>query len=328
MAKPLRILVVGPSWVGDMIMAQVLFSALKSKYPDSFIDVLAPSWSLPVLARMPEVNQGIAFPFAHGELSLMRRWKFARALKGNYDLSFILPGSLKSALVPFFAGIPRRIGYLGEQRYGLINQRVDIDKSRKRFTAEKFFKLAQVSGGMSHPSLSVDKANQGLLKEKFNLESRLVAFMPGAEYGPAKQWPAQHYSSLAKKLVQDGYQVICLGSQKDTEFVNRIVAAEPDVKNLCGHTRLEDAIDLLAMSEFCVTNDSGLMHVAAAVDIQVYAIYGSSGPENTPPLTDKKHIFYQGLNCSPCFKRTCPLGHTDCLVKIAPETVYEVIKGD
>lgn len=328
MVESVKILVVGPSWVGDMVMAQVLFKALKQKYPESHIDVLAPDWSLPVLERMPEINSGIAFPFKHGELAFWRRRQFAQQLKGQYSHAYVLPGSLKSALVPWFASIENRIGYLGEQRYGLLNQRVAQDKSRKRYTAEKFFNLAQLDAEMPMPELVVDAQNQQKLQTKFSLKSPIVAFMPGAEYGPAKQWPAEHYAVLAQKLTAQGCQVVCLGSQKDHVFSQELLKNINGAKNLCGQTSLADAIDLLGMANFCVTNDSGLMHIAAAVGTHVYAIYGSSGPENTPPLTEKKTIFYLDLKCSPCFKRTCPLGHTDCLVQITPERVFEVIQND
>jgi heptosyltransferase-2 len=319
-------LVVGPSWIGDMVMAQSLLIALKSRFPNQPIDVLAPSWSLPVIARMHQVRSGLASPFAHGDFSLIKRWNFAQTLKNQYSDAYVLPRSFKSALIPFFAGIKHRVGYLGEQRYGLINHRVDLPKEHKRHTARNFFALAEVNQPLPYPHLSVDSANFVRLKTRFQLDDSLVAIMPGAEYGPAKQWPAAYWAQLVNQLTQQHYQVIALGSKKDETFARDIARLAPSLKILCGQTELVDAIDLLAHVEFCVSNDSGLMHVAAAVDVHVFAIYGSSSPSFTPPLTDKKTVFYQALDCSPCLKRVCPYGHTRCLTEIEPAMVIEEIK--
>ncbi|WP_408003422.1 lipopolysaccharide heptosyltransferase II [Pseudothauera rhizosphaerae] len=331
--SPRRILVVGPSWVGDMVMAQSLFKTLKAGAPCE-IDVLAPGWSLPILERMPEVHRGIVMPLGHGEFGWSKRRALGRELAGaGYDQAIVLPGSFKSALVPFFARIPRRTGFRGEMRYGLLNDVRPLDKAALPMTVQRFVALGRVAGAplpepFPRPRLVPDQANQARLRTEFGLspERPAVAFMPGAEYGPAKQWPLAHFAALAEELVQRGFQVWVLGSAKDSEF-GEVIAAdmEESVINLCGRTQLGDAVDLLAMAQAAVTNDSGLMHVAAALDVPLVAIYGSSTPDHTPPLAERVAIRYLRLECSPCFERTCPLGHTRCLHEITPDSVVAAL---
>lgn len=331
-----RILVVGPSWVGDMVMAQSLFMALKAADPAVEIDVLAPGWSLPILARMPEIRRGIAMPLGHGEFGLSQRWQLGRSLaRERYDQAIVLPGSLKSALVPWFAGIPRRTGFRGEMRYGLLNDIRSLDKQRLPMTVQRFVALVLPADAAQPPAtpvprLRADPANFLRLRQQFGLlaDRPAVAFMPGAEYGPAKQWPLRHYGELARRLVALGQQVWVLGSAKDRPAGDEIVAlGGAGVFNLCGSTELADAVDLLDAAAAAVSNDSGLMHVAAALDKPLVAIYGSSTPHHTPPLSDKAQSLYLGLECSPCFKRTCPLGHTRCLTEIEPQQVLDRLQG-
>lgn len=329
-----RILVVGPSWVGDMVMAQSLFMTLKAAEPRVEIDVIAPGWSLPILARMPEVRQGIAMPLGHGQFGLKARWQLGRGLAGSgYDQAIVLPGSLKSALVPLFAAIPRRTGFRGEMRYGLLNDMRRLDKQALPMTVQRFVALGLPAGAVQPPTtpvprLRADPANFARLREQFGLlaDRPAVAFMPGAEYGPAKQWPLPHYGELARSLVELGQQIWVLGSAKDRAAGDEIARlGGKGVFNLCGSTQLADAVDLLDAAAAAVTNDSGLMHVAAALDKPLVAIYGSSTPHHTPPLSDKAQSLYLGLDCSPCFQRVCPLGHTRCLNEIQPQQVLQAL---
>ncbi|MDD2893362.1 MAG: lipopolysaccharide heptosyltransferase II [Halothiobacillaceae bacterium] len=330
-----RVLVVGPSWVGDMVMAQSLFCALKQHQPDMQIDVLAPGWSLPLLKRMPQVRAGIEMPLTHGELGLRRRWRLGRSLRGNYEQAIVLPGSLKSALVPFFAGIKQRTAFLGEQRYGLINDIRALDKEVLPMTVQRFVALGQAATDaqpprFTAPRLRVDADNQQYLVQTLGLSllKPAVALMPGAEYGPAKQWPLAHFAALARELVAQGQQVWVLGSNKDHaagEAIAQQAGSSREVLNLCGRTQLVDAVDLIALCAAAVSNDSGLMHIAAALDIPSIALYGSSTPRHTPPLSDKAQVIYLALECSPCFKRVCPLGHTRCLTEISPGQVLSVL---
>lgn len=329
-----RYLVVGPSWIGDMVMAQSLFITLKRQYPACEIDVLAPQWSLPVLNRMPEVHRGIPTDLGHGEFSLVRRYRLGRSLREErYSHAIVLPRSWKSALVPFFAAVPIRTGFRGEMRYGLLNDIRELDKSRLVQTVQRYVSHAYPDESeeldIPFPRLEVDRSNQKALLSRsgLSLDKPVVCMMPGAEYGPAKQWPIDHYAALATALATRGYQVWVLGSDKDVAAGDRIANGSPDRYNLCGKTELVDTVDLLACASAVVTNDSGLMHVAAAVGVDVNVIYGSSTPDYTPPLTDdeKRHVFYLGLECSPCFQRTCRFGHYDCLNDISVNDVFESV---
>lgn len=336
MADGERILVVGPSWVGDMVMAQSLFKTLKARDPQCSIGVLAPAWSQPILARMAEVDEAIALDVGHGEFGWQTRRRVARTLKGRFERAIILPRSWKSALVPFLAGIPRRTGFTGEQRVVLLNERRRLDKTLLDQTVKRFVALglpeAETRRGdfaIPHPRLEVDAANLAALTAEHGLGARpAIAMMPGAEYGPAKQWPLAHFRTLAERLLAEGYEVRVLGGPKDIEAGEAIVAGLAHAHNLCGRTRLADAVDLLADCRQAVTNDSGLMHVAAAVGIRVQAVYGSSSPRYTPPLTASASIHTLALTCSPCFARHCPLGHTNCLNQLGPERLLQALRQE
>ncbi|HSG22214.1 MAG TPA: lipopolysaccharide heptosyltransferase II [Azonexus sp.] len=326
----MKALIVAPSWIGDAIMAQPMFARLHARYPGLQLDALAPRWVAPVLQRMGEISAVVDSPFGHGQLSLKPRWRLARELAARgYDAVYVLPNSLKSALVPFLAGIPQRIGFTGESRYGLINVRHNLDKSALPLMVERFAQLAETPGAalpkpISYPKIRSTAADQQKTLAELGLErpARIVAFCPGAEYGPAKRWPAAHFAALAKKLAERGCAIWLFGSPKDHAVAEEISQLAPGLcRNLCGATSLGQAVDLLAMAELVVCNDSGLMHVAAALDRPLVTLYGSSSPGFTPPLSDQADILSLKLDCSPCFKRECPLGHLDCLNKLMPERV-------
>jgi heptosyltransferase-2 len=324
----MKALIVAPSWIGDTIMAQPMFARLHARFPGLQLDALAPRWVAPVLQRMGEISEIVDSPFGHGQLSLKPRWRLARELAArNYDAVYVLPNSLKSALVPFMAGIPRRIGFIGESRYGLINVRHTLDKAALPLMVERFAQLAEAPGAalpkpISYPKIRSTAADQLKTLTELGLErpARIVAFCPGAEYGPAKRWPAAHFASLAKSLAERGYAIWLFGSPKDHAVAEEISQLAPGLcRNLCGATSLGQAVDLLAMTDLVVCNDSGLMHVAAALDRPLVTLYGSSSPGFTPPLSDQADILSLNLDCSPCYKRECPLGHLDCLNKLTPE---------
>ena len=325
-------LIVGPSWVGDMVMAQSLFRVLNQREPERAFDVLAPEWSLPIVARMPEIRKGIASETAHGEIGLLKRRRIASALREtDYERAIVLPRSFKSALIPWFAGIPERTGYRGESRYLLVNDvrpfdRNVLDQTVKRFVALGLDLGESLPDELPNPSLRVSPDNQARVMHALGVtdERPIVAMMPGAEYGPAKCWPHAYFAELAKRLDDAGYAVWVLGSAKDAAAGDAIAGASGAL-NLCGKTSLEDVIDLLAACEQAVSNDSGLMHIAAAVGTHVHGIYGSSSPKFTPPLTKSRDIHELELECSPCFERECPLGHLKCLKDLLPDRIFDKI---
>lgn len=327
------LLIVGPAWVGDMVMAQSLFIRLRERHPDAAIDVLAPGWSLPIIERMPEVRAGIELPFAHGEFNFAGRRTLGQSLRERgYGQAIVLPNSWKSAVVPFFAGIPRRTGYARELRYGLLNDLRRLDKMLLTTTPQRFVALAEdgrvtVAPAVPQPRFRADAARAVELRERLGLgPGPAVALMPGAEYGPAKQWPAAHYASVAASLARRGVRSWIIGSRKEQALGESIArAAKGGAINLCGKTSLVDVVDLAADARAVVCNDSGPMHIAAAAGARVIAIYGSSTPDHTPPMTDTRAIHYRRLACSPCFERQCPLkapgAHLDCLIGIHPDAI-------
>lgn len=325
-----RFLIVGPSWVGDMVLAQSLFRVLKQRHPDSRLDVLAPAWTHPLLTRMPEVDEAIAAPFVHGRFDLGARLRLGRELRArDYDRAIVLPNSLKSAIVPFIARARVRTGFTGEWRYGLLNDVHKLDKQKLPRTVDRFVALAldhdEALPEIPLPRLKADadKARAALTRLGRNPPTvPVMGLCPGAEYGPAKRWPAQYFAEVAKAGLAKGWEVWLFGSNKDKPETGAVQSLTQNrCLDLAGKTTLEEAIDLLSLTAAVVTNDSGLMHVAAALDRPVVALYGSSDPKHTPPMSDKATVLYLGLSCSPCFERECPLGHLKCLRNIAPQTV-------
>ena len=315
------------------MLSHPLLARLKERDPAGRIDVLAPPWVLPVYQRMPEVSSAIVQPFGHGDLKLGERRRFAKGL-ARYGHAIVLPNSWKSALIPWHAGIKRRTGYIGELRWGLLNDARALDEKALPLIVERYAALAQparepLRRPLPRPRLAIDESSRRNTLRTLGLSADrpAVVFAPGAEYGPAKRWPARHFASLARTLAVRGAQVWLLGSKKDAAITAEIreLSGEACI-DLAGRTTLDQAIDLMSLASRVVSNDSGLMHVAAALDRPMAALFGSSSVEFTPPLSPHAIVISLKLSCSPCFKRECPLGHTHCLVQIQPEKVLEALK--
>ena len=340
-------------------MAQSLFITLKKAHPDCQIDVLAPAWSFPLLDRMPEVSNAIAMPLSHGQFGLLGRVSLGRSLRTNhYQQAIVLPNSWKSALIPYFANIPLRTGYIGECRWGLLNDARKLDKALLTMTVQRFVALglpnsAPLPPEYPIPKLVINSNQHQVVIDKFKLNSnfvgrvsdsvtrhieaeeaknhasstKILALCPGAEYGAAKRWPANFYAEVAQQKIAQGWQVWLFGSDKDKEAAAEINSAvSVACLDFTGRTSLDEAVDLMSLVDVVVSNDSGLMHVAAALDKKTIALYGSSDPAFTPPLNAKAQVITLNLACSPCFKRECPLGHTRCLTDIKPQQVLDSIE--
>jgi heptosyltransferase-2 len=315
-----RILVVAPNWIGDALMAQPLLARLREKNPGAQIDVLAPGWVAPVVRRMAEVGDVIAVPLRHKRLQLGERWRIARDLRARrYGEAIVLPNSWKSALLPFFAGIPVRTGYVGEARYGLLNVLHGKDEAPMPL---HYARLAEPPGAqpkesLPEPRLRAEPREIEAARRRFGIEGPYGVFCPGAEYGPAKRWP--YFRELSTRLQG---QAVILGSANDREAAQGIVG-----RNLAGETTLDEAIALIAGADYVVTNDSGLMHVAAALGRPQVALFGSSSPAHTPPLSSAARVLWLAVECSPCFERECPLGHFRCMREMTVETVLQEIQN-
>jgi heptosyltransferase II len=331
MPDPERILVVGPAWVGDMVMAESLFQALKRQFPAAALDILAPRWTLPLLRFMPEVRESIALPLGHGELGWTLRREVGRSLRARgYDMALVLPGSLKAALVPLWAGIPRRRGYGGLLRRLLLN---DIRPKPGLPQVETFVALAGAMADISYmeapePRLVVREQDSADALTALGLappRSPVLAIAPGAEYGPAKRWPARHFAAVAAARRARGWRIWLFGSAGDRAAAAAIADESAGDENLAGRTSLDQAVALLSLADAVVSNDSGLMHVAAALGRPQIAVFGPSDPQRTGPRNPQAQVLRLGLECSPCNKRVCPLGHHRCLEELQPEQVLSLL---
>jgi heptosyltransferase-2 len=330
-----RILIVAPAWIGDAILSEPLLALVRDPYEAPIVDVLAPAWCAPVFARMRGVGRVIETTIAHGHVDWRARKALARELAGNgYTRAIVLPNSWKSALVPWFARIPRRTGYRGEARYGLLNDVRRLDRKALPRLVDRFAALAVKPGELvplpPRPVLVPDFANRAAAVRALRLRTdrKTAILCPGAEYGPAKRWPPTHFAELAARLMMDGLQVWLVGSPNDTLAAESVLQAAGDsarqMRDLTGHTDLGTAIDLLSLGTIVVSNDSGLMHAAAAVGVPMVALFGSSSPVYTPPLSTVAQVAKIEIACSPCFKRECPLGHFKCMRDLAPRAVYDL----
>ena len=331
------ILIVGPSWVGDLVMAQSLFKLLAARQPAPALDVLAPAGCLDLLRRMPEVRRALEMPIGHGRLALGERYRLGRQLRGEqYAQAIVLPNSFKSALLPWFARIPQRTGWRGEVRHGLLNDLRRLDRERLPLMVQRYAALALPRGqhplAIPHPELQPDRQRAARLRASFGLDPvrPVLAICPGAEFGPAKRWPAEYFAVVAGALIDSGWQVWLFGSAADRDTARAVRDGLVDPArgycfDLAGRTTLADAIDLLACAQRVLSNDSGLMHVAAALGKPLVVVYGGSSPRFTPPLSDDARLLSPAIECAPCMRRDCRFGHYRCLGEQRPQRVLELL---
>lgn len=326
----MKILVISPAWIGDAVMAQSLYKQLKKNDPQSHLTVLVPQDIAPLITLMPEVDHFIPTTFSSGRLQLKARLTIAKSFQGQFDWAIILPRSLKSALIPWLARIPKRTGWHGEGRYFMLNdRRTGIKKFSKM--VDRYQALGQsLSNDLPplYPQLQIAVQNQkGIIKQfKLSIEKPVIALCIGAAYGPAKRWPHSYFAKLAQLCIANSWQIWIFGSGNEKHLAQAMMEALPvsihnEVQNFTGKTTLLESVYLLANAWQVVTNDSGLMHIAAALTLPMVCIYGSSSPIYTPALNTKAIILHTKLSCQPCFQRQCPLKHMQCLYQITPEQV-------
>jgi len=325
-------LIIPQYWLGDIIMTQALAKKIKSNEKKSKIDLLVPGIYAPLTNRMPEINECMVFNCNHKSLCLSERIRMSKMLKGKYDECIILSRSLKSSIIPLLASIPIRTGEIGEYRYFIINNIKKFSKDERRKSYLRFISMygqkEKKFDSKFYPTLASSKKNLEKISKKLNLNLNrpTVVFAPGSAYGPSKMWPKSKFISLAKRIIDENFQIWVMGNKNEKTLGDDICSSIKDVTNLCGKTNIGDAVDLINHSEYCVSNDSGLMHLAAATKTKLIGIYGSTSPSYTPPLSINKNIFYENLECSPCFKKTCRFNHYNCLNKIQEEDVAKIFK--
>ena len=335
----MKILLVGPSWVGDSVMSQSLLKVLLSQKKSIEIDVLSPKWTSSIFHRMSEVSQVILSPFEHGDIKLQERWKLGLSLRTkNYKKAIVLPNSLKSSLVPFFAKIPERVGWVGEKRYLLLNDLRNLDKVAYPRMVDRFVALAMndkqsLPLEIPYPKLNVEKSNQKALSKRHDFKTDLptISLCPGAEFGPAKRWPPEYFSKVADHFLKKEWQVIVLGSINDAPLCKQIESRlDPEntglLFNLSGLTNIVDAIDILAFSSLVLTNDSGLMHIAASVGTHLVALYGPSSPDFTPPLSKKAIVLRKENGYRTDRVGTLPGGYDESMASLKPNETIEALE--
>ena len=332
-----NMLIVGPAWVGDMVMAQTLFMLLKRQEPDLVIDVLAPAWSAPILGRMPEVAAFIEMPITHGELKLAERFRIAKSLRDKgYDQAIVLPNSFKSALIPWWAGIPKRTGWARELRSLILNDVRQLDEKRYPLMIERYMALGLPAGAVlpkpyPTPALKVTAGSKAAVLAKYDIArptKPVLALCPGAEFGAAKRWPEDYFARVAMAKLGEGWDVWLFGSPKEKGIAETIMAqTQQQCLNLVGRTRLEEVIDFLSLATGVISNDSGLMHIAAALQRPLLALYGPTSPTFTPPLAPEAKVLMLTLDCQPCFQRICPLQHHRCMRDLTPEKILTAMAG-
>lgn len=325
-----KIFIVGPAWLGDLVMAQSLFKVLHER--GHIIDVLAPQWNFAALDRMPEIRKGIVMPVGHGEFNLSARRQIGHQLRAEkYDQAIVLPNSFKSALIPWFADIPLRTGWARECRSLIMNDTRRLNKEMYPLMVQRFVALAYEKNHVweketcPQPELKINPNDVQNILQELNIsiapEQQILALAPGAAYGETKRWPAEYYAEIARKKLRQGWQVWLFGSPNESDILGQIQAICDNQCLELSQISLAKKIDLMSLATLVISNDSGMLHVAAALQRPLIAIYGSTTPTFTPPLTNKAAVLSVDINCRPCFKRECPLGHLKCLRDISPEQV-------
>lgn len=317
-------------------MAHSVVRYLQDTHHPERLDILCAPSVASLVARLPGVDAVQLLHTRHGQWGWRQRLASARTLRReHYDWALTLPNSWKSALAPALAGIPRRTGYVGEMRYGLLNDIRHLDRTALPRMVDRYLALAVSRDAprpqAPEPRITTHAASARACLTKLGIgliPAPILALCPGAEYGPAKRWPAAHFAEIAQTALARGWQVWLLGGPADRDVACAINSYTGDAcQNLAGRTRLDEVLDLLSLASAVVTNDSGLMHIAAALERPVVALFGSSDPGHTPPLSHKARALSLQLACSPCFKRKCPLGHLRCLNALTPATASKALSS-
>jgi heptosyltransferase-2 len=333
-----RILIRSTNWIGDAIMTTPAVRAIRKNFSHAEISILAKPWVLPVFENNPHVDQCIVYDSSAKHHGILGKLKLARDLKPyHFDVAILLQNAFEAALISFLAQIPCRIGYNTDARGILLSHAVPLNKEikNKHQTAYYLDILKGIGLDTDGQSLTlkvgekyVNKADKTLDRHGVSSADSVVGINPGATYGPAKQWFPERFANLADHIV-DAFEtrIILFGGPEDLASgmkISQMMRHSPI--NLSGKTGLGEAMALIKRCKLFITNDSGLMHVAAALDVPLIAIFGSTNPATTGPWSNRSRVIKLPVECSPCLKPECPESHFQCMKQISVEMVLEVVK--
>lgn len=318
--SPSKIVIRTPNWLGDLMMSTAFIHAVLDQFPDSQVDLIVKSG----LDALPLPHRGKLYVFDKKQQSA---GAFGASLKSErYDRFYVLPPSFSSAWMALRSRTPERIGYVGNVRKWLLYpaKRYEHPPRTQHLVNEYLGLLDLPPQKVYLPQLTLPSV---WIEEQLalldSLPSSFLAFATGAIFGPAKKWPIPHYKQLADWLVDMGKTVVLLGTQADFAEGESIRRERNQIQNWCGKTNLCQLVAVLSQAQMLVSNDSGAMHIMAALQRPQIAIFGSTSPIWTAPLNELAQWLQFPMDCAPCFQKTCQYGHYHCLKKVTPEQVLE-----
>ncbi|OGP18237.1 MAG: lipopolysaccharide heptosyltransferase II [Deltaproteobacteria bacterium GWC2_55_46] len=331
-----RVLVRVPNWIGDAVMCLPALDALKALYPSAKLTLLAKARVVPVFENNPAVA-GI-IEYGEGHRGLLGRLRLAAELKrGGFDLAVLFQNAFDAAFISFLSRIPERAGHARDLRSPLLTRAITAsDEVKKKHQVFYYLNIIEALGGKVPdrplPGLYISEEEsrwaRRFLKERGLEGAPVFGAAPGASYGPAKRWPPERFASVLGALAAERKgAALVFGGPEDTEACAAVKAAFAPAIDLSGKLTLRQSMALVSLVEAVVTNDSGPMHISAALGVPTVAVFGSTEDSLTGPLGERVTVVRKKIECSPCFKRECRFGHYDCLRAIGADEVLTAIKG-
>ncbi len=329
-----RLLVRATNWIGDAVMTTPAVRAIRENFPRAEISLLAKPWVVPVFQNSPHVDRIVVYEAKGRHRGTGGRLRLARDLRRHrFDAAILLQNAIEAALITWLAGIPLRVGFDTDGRRLLLTHPVHRTRQVKTIHQTGYY-LAMLAGAGLHIGsaelflqLGADdrrRAARRLAQWDISKNKKLIGINPSATFGPTKQWFPERFAALADRLQATYDAVVAIfGGPGDRVLGDRIAAAmrRPPI-DLCGRTGLGEAMALIAACHLFITNDSGLMHVAAALDVPLVAIFGSTNPVTTGPFSTNSRVVKSAVDCAPCLKPQCPLGHMNCMRDITVDMVF------
>ena len=332
-----KILVRATNWVGDAVMTTPAIHTIRKSFPSAEITLLAKSWVASLFEASPDVDRIFIFDEKGRHAGAIGKWRLAKELQcEKFDAAILLQNAIEAALIAVFAKIPVRIGFNSDARGFLLTHSVKRQpETFQKHQTEYYLDILRGIGlpventglRLSVSETDIDAGKKLLEAEGVRLDKPIVGLNPSATFGPAKQWPIERYADVAKRLIQNDHaKVIIFGGPSDIALGERLQNEIDEGVVLAGKTTLMQAAAVIGLCNVFITNDSGLMHVASALQTPTVAIFGSTNPVTTGPFSDRAAVVRTTLACSPCLKPECPLGHLDCMMDIQADKIYAIAK--